>query len=295
MTSASLKRVSYLILVGPTFLIFALVVVFPVLASLLLGFTKWAAYGAPKFIGLENYVRMFTDAWFYLSLRNNALVVAISVFGQIPLGFVLAYFIYRRLVRAGKFFEVMIFLPITISQIVVAILWNRIFTPVGMFTHLVRAVTGNHEYSFLLMQNPPFAIVPVLFVILWMYTGLYMIIFLANLQKIPISTIEAGVIDGATEGQILGRVILPAMVGVLFTATILAISGSFTGFALIYAMTSGGPAHFTYVLALYMYQNTFYYYEYGFGSAVSIVIVILSMGLIGLVRVIAKALERRFE
>ncbi len=295
MTSRSLKRFSYTLLVGPSVLVYALVIVFPVAASLLLSFTKWSVFGAPQFIGLVNYVQMFKSAWFMLSLRNNALVVAISVFGQIPLGFVLAYFIYRRLVRGGKFFEVMIFLPITISQIVVAILWNRIFTPVGMLTQLVRALTGNHDYSFLMMTRPLIAIVPVLFVILWMYTGLYMIIILANLQKIPISTVEAAVMDGAKEGQILGRVIIPAMVNVLFTMTVLAISGSFTGFALIYAMTSGGPAHYTYVLALYMYQNTFYYYEYGFGSAVSIVIVALSMGLIGITQAISRFFERRYE
>ena len=121
-----------------------------------------------------------------------------------------------------------------------------------------------------------------------------MIIFLANLQKIPSSTIEAAVIDGAKEGQILGRVIIPAMVGVLFTTSVLAISGSLTSFALIYAMTDGGPAHFTEVVAIYMYYNTFSYYKYGFGSAVSIVIVILSMGLISITRAVANLFERRF-
>jgi len=85
------------------------------------------------------------------------------------------------------------------------------------------------------------------------------------------------------------------MVGVLFTTSVLAISGSLTSFALIYAMTEGGPAHFTEVIAIYMYNNTFSYYRYGFGSAVSVVIVVLSMGLISLVRSIFNRLERRFE
>jgi multiple sugar transport system permease protein/raffinose/stachyose/melibiose transport system permease protein len=237
---------------------------------------------------------MFKDSVFFIGLRNNALIVAVSVFGQIPIGFILAYFIYRRLVHAGGFFEVMIFLPITISQIVVAILWNRIFTPIGMLTHVLRNVFHDPNYAFLMMQSPTFAIVPILFVILWMYVGLYMIIFLSNLQKIPLSTIEAAVIDGATEGQILGHVIIPAMVGVLFTTAVLAISGSLTSFSLIYAMTNGGPAHFTEVVAIYMYYNTFSYYKYGFGSAVSIVIVVLSMGLISITRSIANIFERRF-
>jgi multiple sugar transport system permease protein/raffinose/stachyose/melibiose transport system permease protein len=294
MTSKSLRRFSYTVLVGPTILIYSLVIVFPVLVSLVLSFTQWSGFGPPKFVGLENFITMFKDSVFYIGLRNNALVVAISLFGQIPLGFILAYFIYRRLVHAGKFFEVMIFLPITISQIVVAILWNRIFTPIGMLTQLLRGLFHDPNYAFLLLQNPTFAMVPILFVILWMYTGLYMIIFLANLQKIPLSTIEAAVIDGAREGQILGRIIIPEMIGVLFTASVLAISGSLTSFALIYAMTNGGPAHFTEVVAIYMYYNTFSYYKYGFGSAVSIIIVVLSMGLISVTRGIANVFERKF-
>jgi len=294
MTTRSLKRFSYTVLVGPSILVYSLVIIFPVVVSLVLSVTAWSGFGAPKFVGLGNFVEMFKDSVFYISLKNNGLVVAISMFGQIPLGFVLAYFVYRRLVHAGKFFEVMIFLPITISQIVVAILWNRIFAPIGMFTTLIRDITGNPHYNFLMMQSPTLAIVPVLFVILWMYTGLYMIIFLSNLQKIPLSTIEAAVIDGATEGQILGHIIIPAMVTVLFTTAVLAISGSLTSFALIYAMTAGGPAHFTDVLALYMYYNTFSYYRYGFGSAISVVIVILSMGLISITRAIANIFERRF-
>lgn len=295
MTSKSLKRFSYSVLVGPSILVYSLVIIFPVAASLVLSFTQWSGFGAAKFVGLGNFVQMFKDPVFFIGLRNNALVVAISLFGQIPIGFVLAYFIYRRLVHAGKFFEVMIFLPITISQIVVAILWNRIFTPIGMFSSLMQFLLHNPKYTFLMLQNPTFAIVPILFVILWMYTGLYMIIFLANLQKIPLSTIEAAVIDGASEPQILGRVILPAMVGVLFTTAVLAISGSLTSFALIYAMTNGGPAHFTEVVAIYMYYNTFSYYKYGFGSAVSIIIVVLSMGLIGITRSVASYFERRFS
>lgn len=292
MTTRNLKRVSYAVLAGPSVLIYGLVIIFPVIVSVVLGFTEWSGYGALKFVGLANYVSMFKDPVFLFDLRNNALIVAISLFGQIPLGFVLAYFVYRRLVRGGKFFEVMIFLPITISAIVVAILWNRIFSPIGVYTEIMRKLLNEPHYILTVFQNRTFAFFPILAVILWQYTGLYMIIFLANLQKIPLSSIEAAVIDGAKEGQILGRIIVPAMVGVLFTASVLAISGSLTSFALIYAMTEGGPAHFTEVLSIYMYNNTFSYYRYGFGSAVSVVIVILSMGLISLVRGIFDRVER---
>jgi raffinose/stachyose/melibiose transport system permease protein len=292
MKSYSLKKVSYAVLAGPAVLIYSLVIIFPVIVSVVLGFTQWSGFGAPKFVGLVNYVRMFRDPVFLLDLRNNALIVAVSLFGQIPLGFTLAYFINRRLVRGGRFFEVMIFLPITISAIVVAILWNRIFSPIGISTELMRRILHDPRWIPTVFQNRDLAFLPILLVVLWMYTGLYMIIFLANLQKIPASVIEAAVMDGAREGQILFRVIVPAMVGVLFTASVLAISGSLTSFTLIYAMTEGGPAHFTEVIAIYMYNNTFTYYSYGFGSAVSVVIVGLSMGLITLARAAFGRLER---
>jgi raffinose/stachyose/melibiose transport system permease protein len=292
MKSYSLKKLSYAVLAGPAVLIYALVIIFPVIVSVALGFTQWSGFGAPKLVGLANYVRMFRDPVFLLDLRNNALIVAVSLFGQIPLGFTLAYFINRRLVRAGRFFEVMIFLPITISAIVVAILWNRIFSPIGISTELMRRILHDPRWIPTVFQNRDLAFLPILLVVLWMYTGLYMIIFLANLQKIPASVLEAAVIDGAREGQILFRVIVPGMVGVLFTASVLAISGSLTSFTLIYAMTEGGPAHFTEVIAIYMYNNTFTYYSYGFGSAVSVVIVGLSMGLITLARAAFGRLER---
>lgn len=290
------KRRSYWLLVGPAILIYSLVIIFPVVISFILGFTEWSGFGSPAFIGIKNYVTMMNDPVFIYDLRNNLLIVGISVFGQIPLGFVLAYILYRKMVKFGNFFESMIFLPITISAVVVAIMWNRIFFGnSGMFTTLMRAITGDPRWIMAISESKSGAIFPVLFVILWMYTGLYMIIYLANLQKISPSVLEAAVIDGASEGQILGRIILPSMINVLFTTAIFAISGSLKSFDLIFAMTNGGPAHYTEVVAIYMYLNTFKYYKYGFGSAISIMIIILSVGLITILNRVVRRIERKYE
>jgi multiple sugar transport system permease protein/raffinose/stachyose/melibiose transport system permease protein len=294
-TDRSLKRFSYAVLTGPAILIYASFILFPIVYSLSLSVTEWSGLGLPHFVGLQQYLRIFSDPVFYHGLRNNMLVVVISVFGQIPLGFVLAYIIHRKMVTAGKFFETMIFLPITISAVVVAILWNQIFSPAGIYTALMRTLRNEPRYILSVFEDKTYAIVPILFVILWMYTGMYMVIYLANLQKISPSIIEAAIIDGAGESQILGRIILPSMVNIIFTTAVFAISGSLKSFDLIYAMTGGGPAHYTEVIAIYMYVNTFKYYNYGFGSAVSIVIVVLSLGLISLIRVVFRRLESRYE
>ena len=295
MTTAGNKRLSYAILTGPALLIYAAVIIFPVLFSLVFSFTQWSGFGTPVWAGLENYARMFQDAVFMHGLRNNMLIVAVSIFGQIPFGFVLAYIIYRRMVRGGKFFETMIFLPITVSAIVVAKLWNQIFSPVGMFTALMRIITGDPRFVLEIFENRTYAIIPILAVILWYYTGIYMVIFLANLQKISPDVIEAAIVDGAKEHQILFRVVLPQMTNIVFTTAVFAIAGSLKSFDLIFAMTGGGPANYTTVIAIYMYLNTFKYYNYGFGSAVSMMIVFLSLGLITALQAVYRRFEKRYE
>ncbi len=294
MTQRDLKRWSYTLLTGPALLIYAAIIVFPILFSLALGFTNWTGLGTPRFVGLQQYLRMLRDPVFLHGLRNNLLVVAVSLFGQIPLGFLLAYIIYRRMVVGAKFFEIMIFLPITISSVVVALLWDHIFGPAGFYTAIVRWLRHDPRFVFSVFENETWAIFPILFVILVIYTGLYMVIYIANLQKISPSLIEAAIIDGASERQVLGRVIFPAMVGVLFTTVVFAISGSLKSFDLIYAMTGGGPAHYTEVIAIYMYVNTFQYGNFGFGAAVSMMIVLLSLGLIYVVQAVFARLERRY-
>lgn len=288
------KKHAYAVLVGPAVLIYGFIIIFPIFFSFAAGFTEWSGLDTPSWVGLQNYLRMFKDKVFLLGLRNNMLVVAVSLFGQIPFGFALAYIIYRKMVRGSGFFETMIFLPVTISAIVVAKLWNQIFSPSGLFTQFMRIVRDDPRYVLSVFESRSFAIVPILFVILWMYTGIYMIIFLANLQRIEPSVIEAAIIDGAREHQILLRVVLPQMVNIVFTTAVFAIAGSLKSFDLIFAMTGGGPAHYTEVIAIYMYLNTFKYYNYGFGSAVSMVIVFLSLGLITAIQTAYKRLEARY-
>jgi raffinose/stachyose/melibiose transport system permease protein len=131
--------------------------------------------------------------------------------------------------------------------------------------------------------------IPVLVVILWMYTGFYMIIFMANLQRIDTQIIEAARIDGASEWQVLVHIILPALTGVIVTCAILAISGSLRSFDIIYVMTAGGPAGSTRVLSLYMYQSAFQGApNYPLANAISTVMVLISFALIIITRQVEK-------
>lgn len=282
------ERRAYLVLVLPAVVIYWAVMAFPTIFSFILSLTNYnggPVFGSTdiKIVGFTHYARMFNDKYFWISLKNNGLIMAVSLFGQIPLGFLFAYVLHRKLVRFGDFFQTTIYLPSVISTIVIGRLWQSFFSPYGPFTEFMRRFNPAWENE--LFFDPHLAILPVLFVILWMYTGTYLIIFLANLQKIDPSLIEAARIDGATEWQVLTKIILPALSGVIVTTAILAISGSLKSFDLLFAMTGGNPARRTSVLALYMYDNAFRGApKYPLANAISVFMVLLSLVLIVLVR-----------
>jgi raffinose/stachyose/melibiose transport system permease protein len=288
-------RMSYALLSAPALVVYAFVIVIPIFYSLFLSFTDWAGSGAPAFVGIANYVTMFKDPIFWHSLRDNGLVIVISLLGQIPLGFFLAYILYRRLVRFNAFFEAIIFFPSLLSPVAVALLFGVVFAPTGLIAQLIGMLLHSKLFELDIFNSEATAIVPYLVVILWMYTGLYMIIFLASLQKTNTEVLEAAVLDGANEWHLLSYVILPNQVPVFLTSAIYAIAGSLKSFEVLWIMTNGGPSYYSNVLGLYMIQNTFTYYKYGFGSAVAVVLILLSTGMIVALTRGAQRLSAHFE
>ncbi len=285
------QHTAYWMLVLPGFLIYFMVLAFPTVVSILLSVSNFKGgqlFGGKnpwKIVGFYKYKVLFRDPYFYMALKNNMWIVLISVFGQIPLGFILAYILYRGIVKAADFFQSMIFMPSVISTVVIGILWSAFFSPRGAYPELIKLFKPDYVYQG--SVNHP--MIPVLFVILWMYTGNYLIIFIANLQKIDSSVIEAAKIDGASEMQALRYIILPALSGVIVTSAILAISGSLKSFDLIYVMTAGGPAHQTSVLSVYMYDKAFINApDYPMANAISTVMIVISFALIGLTKLAEK-------
>lgn len=341
----------------PAFALYLFVYAFPIGLSFVLSVSNYAGGkmfgGEPwTFTGLGQYGKLAVDPNFWLALKNNVYIILISVFGQVPLAFILAYIIHRRIVRGGEFWQAVLYVPAIISVIVLGIMWKMIFAGDGLLSDLANGLAANtfvRNLDHLLqggfainddfvrqliaisdpkalaafahpvpelrdlilgggyqasqldvfrtdMTNllaprwtPEFlsqrdvAMLPILFVTLWVWTGMYLIMFHANLQKVDSSILEAATIDGATDTQVLIRVVLPNLSGVIANAVILCIAGSLNTFALIWAMTAGGPMNVTQVLTIYMFQNAFIGVpNFPLANAISVVIVVISFGLIGL-------------
>jgi len=352
-------------MVLPALILYLLVLGFPIVVSVILSLSNYNGgkmFGGEPWhiVGFQQYQRLMHDPYFWAALKNNFYIVLVSVFGQLPLGFIFAYLIYRKVVRFGEFWQGVLYMPAIISVIVIGIMWAIIFSPSGVIAEIVNranqgalyhkisrvfdgaggfnvtdglvkqliAVSGpvagqtfqnpmvelknliltyspgqldslKHDLVNLLgtkwtptfLTKPNVAMVPILFVVLWCWTGMYLILFLANMQKIDSGVIEAARIDGASEGQIMARVVLPSLSGVIVNAAILAIAGSLNSFALIFAMTGGGPARVTELLSIYQYNAAFVGApNYPLANAIALCIVILSMILI----VATKLAERRY-
>jgi len=356
---------AYWAMVLPAFLIYLLVMAFPIVLSIVLSVSNYDGgkmFGGDAwgFAGLRSYARVFTDPHFWNALKNNAYIVMISVFGQLPLGFVFAYIIYRKLVKWPGFWQGVLYVPNIISVIVVGLLWQTIFSPNGPIAEVMNSMAragfqsklellftahGGFTITDDLVQNilnlagpaasewftnplpelkelilsyegaphaellgdlcnlfvpkwspefltkPNLAMLPILFVILWMYTGMYLILFLANMQKIDVQIIEAARIDGASEWQVMRFIILPSLSGTIVNSAILAISASLSSFSLIFAMTGGGPSRVTEILSIYMFNNAFLGRpNLPLANAISLIMVAVSFLLIGL----TKAVEKRY-
>lgn len=281
----------YGLMVLPGMALYALVIIVPVLVSIALGFTMFDIYNPAKssFIGLANYFRVFfqdakISGEFWSAFANNMIVVAVSVFGQIPLGFALAYILFRNQVRGARFFQAMVFLPNFISAVVIGLLWKSLISPIGPITALLRAVSGNSGALIMWQLDRATAMIPVGIAMLWVYTGFYMVVFLANMQRIDREILESAMIDGANEFRMFTRIMVPLLAQVVFVNSILAIAGSLKGFDLIFAMTSEGVAREnSMVLPIFMYKYAFRVPSndaFSFGAAVSNIIVAVSCCLI---------------
>lgn len=276
-----IRRNKMYIIIGllPALLFYTVFVMYPIVRSFFYGFYDWNGLGQPVYIGLKNFKEILSDQIFWLSFKNNIFVVVASIFGQIPLGLIIAIVLNRKLKGAG-FFRSAFFMPMILSTVVVGLLWSTILnSQVGILNTVLQNI-GLEKLAKDWLGDPKYAMYTVSGVVIWQFIGLYMIIFLAALQNVPGEIMEAADIDGASEVRKLFSITLPMVWDTIIAAVVLCIAGSMRSFDMVFVLTGGGPAHSTELMATYMYNKTFSVYKYGYGSAVSLVIFVISFSFI---------------
>ncbi|WP_068603454.1 carbohydrate ABC transporter permease [Paenibacillus swuensis] len=247
----------------------------PIITSFMMSFTDWSLIKEAKFIGLDNYKRMFTaDPLFYDTALNTLYFTLILVPVNIVLTLGLAMLLQEKIPGIG-FFRTAIFTPVVTSVVVWAIVWKYIFqTDNGLLNTIIKML-GFEGQAWL--YNLSLAIPVVVTVTLLKGLGMNMVIFLAALNDVPQMYYEAAKIDGASKWRTFRSVTLPMISPAIFMVLIITIIGSLKVFGQIYVMTGGGPGTSTYVFVYYIYEQAFKMYEFGYASSIAFVLFFIIM------------------
>src|ERR1700731_3011748 len=237
--SGSSQMKACLLFLPPALLIFTLFVTWPVVEAAYYSFFNWNGYGAPsKWIGLDNFLRVLNDPIFYHSLFNNLLIVLVSAFIQVPMALALALLISDRS-RSSVVFRAIFFLPYILGEIVAGLIWRYMYDGNYGVVAVVYRWFGQEAPQVLATQG--WATAALLLVVVWKYFGFHMALFVAGRQGIGDDVLEAAKIDGASRWQSTLRIVLPLMRPVAVLSLFFSILGSLQSFAIIVALTDGGP------------------------------------------------------
>lgn len=261
------------VFVGPTLLLFVAIVLVPIFVSSYYSLLDWNGIGRGEFIGLDNYIEMFTSSRALNSMKNSLLFAAASVFLQLPVSLLLAL-ILASSIKGEGFYRTVYFIPVLISTVVIAQLWSKIYNAdYGMLNTLLKTV-GLPELARDWLGQRETALVASFIPILWQYVGYHMLLMYAGAKSIPSEIIEAAKIDGASRVRTALSVIIPLMKPVLKVSLVFSVIGALKIFDLIYVLTGGGPFFVTEVPSTLMYTTIFDTFRYGYGSAISVFIIV---------------------
>ncbi len=251
----------------PNFIGFFIFMAIPIIMGLIISFTDYNGFSQFNFIGLKNYIDMFRDEYFLVSLGNNLLYTAVTVPGIVVFALLLAVAVNTG-IRCSGLFKTMFFLPNISSMVAVGIVWAMLFNPtMGPINNFLRSLG---------IENPPqwisasdSALWSIMLVDIWKKAGYYMVILLAGLQSIPKQLYEAASIDGAGAVKKFFKITLPMLSPTMFMVMVLCIIQSFQVFDLVNIMTQGGPGRSTNVLVFRIYQEGFQKLQFGYASAMA--------------------------
>jgi raffinose/stachyose/melibiose transport system permease protein len=240
----------------------------PGIMSLVYSFTNWTGLGPAEFVGLENYARLFTDAKFLQALVNNLWWTIFFLI--VPIGIALAgAFLLSRTTRGQMAFRVIFFIPYTMATIVVATIWESIYSPVYGITQLLGLDVN-------ILGDTSTALPGVAVANTWQWWGYLMVVFIAAMASVNPSLYEAAKLDGASGFQQFLHITVPGIRPTLVFMGLMTVIWSFLVFDYIYIMTGGGPAGSTEVVGTLLYTTAFSTYEAGYASAMGIVLALIS-------------------
>ena len=270
-------RTAYLFLL-PALLIYLVFVAWPVVQSIYFGFFEWNGLGKEMiWVGLRNYVDMFTkDAVFIQSLGNS--LIATLVLALVPTALGLGFAALFANLRGGGFYRSAIFLPYLVAMVAVGTIWSWIYNPRIDAPGILLQAAGMEGWMHDWLGEKATAMAAALVPGVWRFTGFAIVIFYAAIQSIPVDLYEAARVDGASGWQSFWKITLPLVRQAMIIVVVWMTMDALKLFDLIFTLTRGNPNHATEMIATWMFANTFRHYKMGYGAAMSVVLFLVILG-----------------
>ena len=269
--SVSDGRFTVLVLfLPPALLLFTLFVVLPIGEAAWYSGFNWNGFGRPTtWIGLDNYRFVLESRAFWLALRNNGLIIAVSLLIQLPLALTLALMLAERF-RGAVALRMLFFLPYVLAEIATGLIFSFVYDgDYGLVASIWHWFGAEAPH---LLASTQTAMVAVLIVIVWKYFGFHMMLYIAALQAIDRSLIEAARIDGASRFELLRYVVIPLLYPTIRLSVFFSVVGSLQLFDLVMPLTRGGPADSSNTIVSFLYNFGVMRMRVGFGSAVGVIL-----------------------
>ena len=257
------------LLIAPALVFMITFTVFPVFRSLYLSLCKYKlGMAAPEFIGLENYIKLFSSKLFWKVMGNTIYFALITIIPSMAAGLGLAVLVNRKGKHIG-FVRTAYFYPVVMPMIAIASVWMFIYMAKnGLFDQLLMTF-GFEPMNILSDKEKVLPAMAVMYV--WKEAGYIMVFFLSGLKSISREVLEAAKIDGASSGQIFRKVQLPLLAPTFLFVSTVAFTNSFKLVDHVIIMTEGGPNNASTLLLYYIYQQGFTNFNYGVSSALTVI------------------------
>lgn len=270
-----------LLLLLPTCLVYVVYIILPILVSLYYSFTKYSGISKPRLYGLKNYIRLLDDPYFWIALKNTAIILGISIL-LLGIGAFFVAMLLNQPMRDVNVCKALIFAPAIIASIIAGVIWGYLLDPVtGLVNNVLRAI-GLDKLALEWIGGKTLSPYSIAFVYFWQQAGYIAAIYLAGLKTIPHEMMEAAAVDGTNFWQRLLHVTIPALRDTFVSVGILIITGSMKIFETVQQLTGGGPTHYSETLVTYAYSTTFARGEYGYGMALATATFLISLILMGI-------------
>ena len=255
--------------VAPNLAAVAGFMLFPLGFSLYMSFQQWDVFRPPKFVGLKNFEELFTsDPLFLIAIRNTVIFTLGTVVPTVLISLVVAGVLNRK-VRGIGIFRTIVFLPLAISSVVMAVVWQFVFNTDNGLLNIMLGWLGIGPIPWLV--DPRWAMVSLCIVSVWRSVPFATVILLAAMQGVPETLYEAAKIDGAGEIRQFAFITVPLIRGAMSFVVVISIIHAFQAFDMVYVLNgqNGGPETATYVLGIMLFQHAFAFLEFGYASALA--------------------------